>query len=550
MDLPPPIEERSIRLRWLAAAIVLTVTAFRIAYLLYWCPYDLAPDEGHYWDWSRHLDWSYYSKGPLIAWIIRGGCELFGSLSLSVNGTLMPAVRIPAVFCGSALLIAIYVLTFQTFRSDRLAFAVLLGALSYPAFAVCSVVMTIDAPFLCCWGWALVLGRWAFVDGKRWAWPALGLLVAIGILAKYTMALWLFSAGLFVLFTPTHRQLLFRSGFWIMAIVAGLSAIPILIWNSQHDWVTFRHVAVQSGVAEGKQSKGIRWGGPFEYAALQCLLLLGFWFVVWAAALWHYRPRQGVPAGIRYLWWMSLPTFALFGASSLRASGQLNWPVAAYLSGAVLAGGLLREVLHSRRRFLRRLTWASLGLFVALGSVLSILMHDTRLVTTVVAPSVKEDSPADPMPIRKYDPAARLKGSRYLASELDKMRISIQATDGHDPVIAGFRWDQPGLIGFYCDGHPQVYTIALVLRQDRHSQYDLWHPNPVDNAQAFIGKTFLIVGGGDPRAALGPAFESVGGLQEVVYRENGRAVARWLVCECRGFKGFDPALFPRAATGH
>src|SRR3954447_25864284 len=91
---------------------------------------------------------------------------------------------------------------------------------------------------------------------------AAGLIVAVGILAKYTMALWLFSAGLFVLFTPTHRRLLAHWGFWLMAVVAGLSALPILYWNSQHDWVTFRHVAVQAGVAESNASGGVRWLGP------------------------------------------------------------------------------------------------------------------------------------------------------------------------------------------------------------------------------------------------------------------------------------------------
>ena len=34
-------------------------------------PLDLAGDEAHYWDWSRRLDLSYYSKGPLVALIIR-----------------------------------------------------------------------------------------------------------------------------------------------------------------------------------------------------------------------------------------------------------------------------------------------------------------------------------------------------------------------------------------------------------------------------------------------------------------------------------------------
>src|ERR1700733_12582303 len=47
-------------------------------YLTHNCPIDLSGDEAQYWDWSRHLDLSYYSKGPLIAYLIRASCSLFG----------------------------------------------------------------------------------------------------------------------------------------------------------------------------------------------------------------------------------------------------------------------------------------------------------------------------------------------------------------------------------------------------------------------------------------------------------------------------------------
>src|SRR5580692_3480904 len=96
--------------RRLLALFILVVTAARIAYLGWFCPLDLAQDEAHYWDWSRHLDWSYYSKGPLVAWLIRLSLELFGALSLSATGSEILAVRLPAVFCGALLLIALYIL--------------------------------------------------------------------------------------------------------------------------------------------------------------------------------------------------------------------------------------------------------------------------------------------------------------------------------------------------------------------------------------------------------------------------------------------------------
>ena len=102
--------------------------------------------------------------------------------------------------------------------------------------------MTIDAPYTCCWGWALVLGHRAVFRGSRWAWPAAGLVVGLGILAKYTMVLWLPSVGLFLLFQPDHRRLLLRPGFWIMSAIAGLCCLPILVWNMRNGWVTFHHV--------------------------------------------------------------------------------------------------------------------------------------------------------------------------------------------------------------------------------------------------------------------------------------------------------------------
>src|SRR5262244_3752851 len=111
--------------RVLAGLLILSVTALHLVYLAGNCPLDLAPDEAHYWDWSRHLDWSYYSKGPLVAWLIRLSCSLFGPWSVELTGNEMLAVRLPAVLCGSLLLLSLYVLTVQVFGSDRLALGVL-----------------------------------------------------------------------------------------------------------------------------------------------------------------------------------------------------------------------------------------------------------------------------------------------------------------------------------------------------------------------------------------------------------------------------------------
>src|SRR5437762_2208109 len=178
------------RWRLLAAGLILVSSALHVAYLIHDCPLDLAPDEAHYWDWSRHLDWSYYSKGPLVALLIRGSCALFGPWSEALTGTQVLAVRLPAIVCGALLLASLYVLTVQTLGRERLAAAVVALTLTLPLVAAGAGLMTIDAPYTALWGWALVFGHAAAVRGRAWAWPLAFVGGQFGLLLGYWFAVW------------------------------------------------------------------------------------------------------------------------------------------------------------------------------------------------------------------------------------------------------------------------------------------------------------------------------------------------------------------------
>src|SRR4051812_37942279 len=115
----PETPEKVWLYRWAALALILGSTLFRLLYLVYDCPLDLAPDEAHYWHWSLRLDWSYYSKGPLVALLIRGSCWLFGGWSEQLTGNQMMAVRLPALLCGALLLTSLYVLTTLFLRREK-----------------------------------------------------------------------------------------------------------------------------------------------------------------------------------------------------------------------------------------------------------------------------------------------------------------------------------------------------------------------------------------------------------------------------------------------
>jgi hypothetical protein len=544
MDCPlPAAQSAGLVLRWrlLAALLILGSALARIWYLLSDCPLDLAPDEAHYWDWSRHLDWSYYSKGPLIAYLIRLGCTLFGPWSTALTGNEMVAVRMPAVACGALILLGLYVLTVQVFRRESLAAAVVAVALTWPVLAAGSALMTIDAPYCCCWCWALVAGYRAAVVGSRWAWPVAGLLVGLGILAKYTMVLWIPSFGVFLLLSPKHRRLLLGPGFWILVAVAGFCCIPILIWNIRNDWVTYRHVSSLAGLSE---DTGTQWTGPWRYVYLQFALLLGIWFVVWLRALIAYLPwpseRAETPSA--YLWWMSVPMFIVFLAFSLKTGGgEPNWPITAYLSGAVLSAGWLREQFLSGSRIERRLATAAVWLGCFGGALVTAAVHRSELIYPILARAVSTPSEENPMPLRRVDPTCRLRGWSKLADTVEELRAQLRQS-GSEPLLAASGWSLPGEIAFYLKDHPTVYSFGLGMG-DRHSQYDLWRPNPVQDGTSFPGfheRDFIFVGEGSSLLQL--VFGSVGPTRIVTHQVNGQTVARWSVTVCRDFQGFEKLL--------
>jgi hypothetical protein len=317
-----------------------------------------------------------------------------------------------------------------------------------------------------------------------------------------------------------------------MALVVALCCLPILLWNAQHDWVTLRHTGGHAGLHTDQL---IHWLGPLRYLGTQFGILLGFWFILWAKAAWFHRPGREPRPERLYLWWMSAPVFVFFGLFSLKnGGGEPNWPATAYLAGLVLVAGCLADELTSASLAQRRWLVGGCIAFAALGLGLTVIMHRIIWVQPVLARIAGPATTQRPLPLRKVDPTARLRGWRTLASAVDALRDELRGR-GIEPHIAGGSWIYPGELGFYCAGQPTVYNIGPALG-DRHSQYDLWRPNPVADPEHFRGRTFIIVGA---RAEmLAAAFERVEPVRTVVHEEQGHPINRWVVTVGYGYRGF------------
>src|SRR6187200_1550352 len=120
-----------------ATLVLLGLAFFRLLYLPLFCAVtDLAGDESYYWDWGRRLDWGYFSKPPLIGWLM----GLVGRISHNSEW----GVRLAALSLGTTALFLLHRLAEKMFGARAALLSLLLAALT-PAGCAINLFLTIDA---------------------------------------------------------------------------------------------------------------------------------------------------------------------------------------------------------------------------------------------------------------------------------------------------------------------------------------------------------------------------------------------------------------------
>ena len=528
----------------LAVAVLLLGAAAHLWYLIANCPLDLAGDEAHYWEWSRRLDLSYYSKGPLVAYIIAVGRALWTDWSVRLVGSEMLAVRLPAVILAVLTGIGIFTLLTSTLRNPRLALAAVALTFTVPILAAGSMLMTIDAPLMCAWTWGLVCVHRALHRDKWIWWLLTGLLIAVGILAKYTMVLIFPVVGLTILLRPEYRRFVKRPEPYVatlLGLAAGLA--PIAIWNANHDWVSFRHVAGQAGVSS-KTAFDIT--GPFAYIVGQAAVVNPVWFIalIWAAIEVWRRPKDNAePHEAADMWLILLATIvpaAFFLLFSPITIVQPNWPVLSLVGGCGVLVFWLGRGLRAVEPKLRTRSQSLIVAGVLVGGSMVAVGHHSQWLTPLFARMTRGAPSWDLTPIAKYDPTARLRGWSQLGAAVGEV-LAAHATGAEQPFILADDYTVASEIAFYCPQHPQVYCAQSVLG-DRRSQYDLW-TNPIDNAEQFLGRPCIYIGKlhraiSDREDLTKGALPHLERLQIVEYKLDGHPLQIWTMYWGPAFAGF------------
>ncbi len=473
------------------------MTLFRFYYIMRG-GLDLSGDEAHYWEWTRRLDIGYYSKGPIIAYLIKAGTLLFGNTEFGVR-FFAPVL----LLLGSILL---YRLGTALYDKETGFWAAILYQI-IPLFSAFGVLMTIDAPFLFFWVLALLLFFRAVTLKSLPEWLLLGIVVGLGLLTKFTMAFFFVSALFYLLVSREDRAELLSPRPYLALILSLLVLAPLLLWDMQHGWINLKHNLSHADLQDG-----------LRFSAASLLQFIGsqagvvtpllFFMLIYASA----RQRKSDP----FAFWFFAPTFVFFLLKSVQGKVQANWAMAGYVSG----------LFAFHNYFLRDLKYSGAGRKALAGAaiVLSIAVTVVSFYPNLIG-----------LPTR-LDPTARLHGWKSLARELDRSEIPELQKGGKPFFIFSDGYQLSSELAFYLKGQPVTYCANIDRRMN---QYDLW---PGFEGLIRENALFVTIGDSDLPEKLKAAF---GGYEKKSFTatEKGKVLRQYSIFICRDFKGLKKEEF-------
>lgn len=516
LSSPSSVGTGYIRLTWLVLGLGLLVRLLMSGQFL------LVPDEAYYWQWSRYPALGYYDHPPMIAWAIGLATTLFGQSEF--------AVRLPTVLALAFASVYLCLLTAQWF-AWKTALQVALLSQAVLLLTGSALIATPDGMLLLCWAAACYHAAQATEKhnkkNKLLQWLLTGIWFGLGMLSKYTMLLFLPSLFFAMLFTSAYRKQLLGYKPWLGLVCGCLLFFPVIFWNAQNNWVTFRHVLFQGGGS----GTGLTLSYLPDFLGTQAalvspvifLFIIASWVKGWTKGWTKKWAAQDhvVPARISFLLWMSLTTFLIFALLSLHVRIYGNWPAPAYLTAFILIAALyspgqVGEKIE-KKATQYRLWWFGLGL----ASVVSMLILAQLLY------------PILPLKVALDRTSRETKGWDTLGKLVDK---EVQGMpQPKETFIFGLRYQLASELAFYMQGQPRTVSIN---RWSRPNVYDFWFIDKM-----LLGKDAVGIFEHEPVSTVLPeVFERVDPVKKVTLTRTGpwfgeETVQTLYMARCYGFTG-------------
>jgi len=370
-----PFKRRAATVSSPGRALLLFLAVITLARVWAAATIHLTEDEAYYRLWAASLQFGYYDHPPMIAWWIRAGTAIVGDNALGVR-------LLPVLSCGLTSLL-IFDLTQQLGASARTAERATVWYNATLIVGLGGFLATPDAGAVLFWTVALCcMVRTGGERPARW-WIAAGVAAGLAAISKYS-ALFL-APGVFIwlIWRGGGVNALRRPWPWIAALIAGAIFATNLIWNAEHQWVSF---AKQFGRVA---PHGFTPSHFVELIAVEFVLLNPIISLFAIRGAVQGARRSGPPGGpdLSLLLAVTAPFAAYLIIHSLHARVEAHWPAPLYPEMAILAA-VAADLIAPRGIWavLRRAA-APLGILLSVLVVLHLLIPATDL-NTVADPSL------------------------------------------------------------------------------------------------------------------------------------------------------------------
>jgi 4-amino-4-deoxy-L-arabinose transferase-like glycosyltransferase len=303
-------------------AVLIALTAARIVGL-WFSTVDLYFDEAQYWAWSRELALGYFSKPPLLAWLIAASDSICGS-----GEACFRAVSPMFYLATSLVLYAIADALYDRTVAGWTALACALGT----GVAFSSRIISTDVPLLFFWAVAL-LAYIKLLPAPDWRWASLfGLAFGVGMLAKYAMIYFMLCAISAALIDREARAVLMRPQTWAALLIAAVIFSPNIYWNVANGFVTLKHTG---GNITGDKMR-FQPKDMFDFAAAQFAVagpvVFGTFLVLLTRMFGPLVERRD-----RLMLAFAIPVLGLITSLAAFRPANANWAAPSILSMIVVA---------------------------------------------------------------------------------------------------------------------------------------------------------------------------------------------------------------------
>jgi 4-amino-4-deoxy-L-arabinose transferase-like glycosyltransferase len=291
---------------------------------LYFSPLEVQGDEAQYWYWSTYFDWGYYSKPPLVAWII--------GIFTSTFGNSIFILKLPSLLAHFLTSFVLFNLSKAFKRNTEESLWLSITYLLFFAVSLSSNIISTDPFLLLFWSSSLLFFKICLNKKSIKNIILTSIFVALGFYAKYAMIYFFLSSIVLISFTDNKKELV--KSILIISFFVLIFISPHLYWVYSTNWVTFIHTG-----------DNFNWNASLYNFEQLINFIVSQFFISTPIILFIFIKQfsktkkfiQSYSFEISY----SLPILVLITAQSFISRANANWSSVAFIGVTMIAVNIL-----------------------------------------------------------------------------------------------------------------------------------------------------------------------------------------------------------------